>query len=46
MVESAYKASNLQDNPQMIIETSEEVEIYHTFETMSLKEEFLRGNNR
>ena len=42
MVEST-KGSNLKEDTQMIFETSEEVEIYPTFETMGLKEELLRG---
>jgi len=43
MVESATKVSNLKEDAQLIFETSEDVEVYPTFETMGLKEELLRG---
>jgi len=43
MVETAAKVSNLKEDTQMIFETSEDVEVYPTFETMGLKEELLRG---
>lgn len=45
MVEAATKVSNLKEDAQMIFETSEDVEVYPTFETMGLKEELLRGKD-
>jgi hypothetical protein len=37
------KSQKLQDEGSMKIETSEELKIYPTFESMKLKEELLRG---
>lgn len=42
MVEPTQK-SNLKDDKALIFETSEEVEVYPTFDSMGLKEELLRG---
>jgi hypothetical protein len=42
MVEPTEK-SGLKDDKALIFETSEEVEIYPTFDSMGLREELLRG---
>jgi hypothetical protein len=39
------KNQNLQDDADMIIESSEELEVVKSFDELSLREELLRGNN-